>query len=73
MSDLEDKQAARILRAEMVRRGVDYADLRERLAARGLEVSESSLRNKVSRGTFAADFFLHCLAAMDVQNLRLTE
>jgi len=56
-----------------VRRGVDYANLRERLAARGLEVSESSLRNKVSRGTFAADFFLHCLAAMDVQNLRLTE
>ncbi len=73
MSQNSDKHAARILRAEMVRRDVSYADLAERLAARGVEATEASMRNKVSRGTFSADFFLHCLAAMDVPVILLTE
>ncbi len=73
MSQNGDKQAARILRAEMVRRDVSYANLAVRLAERGIEATEASMRNKVSRGTFSADFFLHCLAAMDVPVLRLTE
>jgi len=57
----------------MVRRNVSYADLSGRLAERGIEVSEAALRNKVSRGGFAADFFLQALRAIGVESLRLTE
>ncbi|QUL36818.1 DUF6471 domain-containing protein [Erythrobacter sp. JK5] len=73
MSQKGDKLAARILRAEMVRREVSYADLSELLAAEGIEASEASIRNKVSRGSFTADFFLSALAVMNVETLRLTE
>lgn len=73
MSHGEPDQAGRILRSEMVRRNVSYADLSGRLAERGIEVSEAALRNKVSRGGFAADFFLQALRAIGVESLRLTE
>ena len=39
----------------------------------GIEDSEVNLRNKINRGTFSAAFFLQCLAAMDVNELRLGE
>ena len=73
MSHIDQKLAARLLRAEMVRRDLSYADLAERLAAQGHATTEASLRNKVSRGTFSADFLIHCMTAMDVPVLRLTE
>lgn len=57
----------------MVRRDVSYADLSSRLAEGGIELSEAALRNKVSRGGFAADFFLQALRAIGVETLRLTE
>ena len=73
MSDKSDKQAARILRSEMVRRAVSYADLAKMLAEAGIEASEASIRNKVSRGAFTADFFLSVLAVMGGETLRLTD
>ena len=73
MSQIEPDQAKRIIRAEMVRRDVSYADLSSRLAEAGIELSEAALRNKVSRGGFAADFFLQALRAIGVETLRLTE
>lgn len=73
MSDISDKHAARILRSEMVRRGVSYADLARLLGEAGIEASEASIRNKVSRGAFTADFFLSVLAVMGVETLRLTD
>ena len=73
MSGKSDKQAARILRSEMVRRGVSYADLAMMLAEVGVDASEASIRNKVSRGAFTADFFLSVLAVMGVETLRLTD
>jgi hypothetical protein len=57
----------------MVRRDVSYAELSGRLAEVGIDLSEAALRNKVSRGGFAADFFLQALRAIGVENLRLTE
>lgn len=73
MSQIEPDQAKRIIRAEMVRRDVSYADLSGRLAELGIELSEAALRNKVSRGGFSADFFLQALRAIGVETLRLTE
>ncbi len=56
-----------ILRAEMMRRGVSYAVLAERLASYGIEDNELNLRNKVSRGRFTAVFLAQCLKALDVE------
>ena len=69
-TDWEEK-AKGLLRAEMARRGVTYAQLVDRLAAIGVDDNERNLRNKVSRGKFTAGFLLQCLATIDVRELRL--
>ena len=60
-----------MLRAEMMRRGVSYAALAERLAAFGVVDNELNLRNKVSRGRFTAVFLAQCLKALDVEWIHL--
>ncbi|MGE4430597.1 MAG: DUF6471 domain-containing protein [Sphingobium sp.] len=60
-----------ILRAEMTKRQISYADLRALLAHDGVKETEANLRNKVSRGSFTAAFLLQCLAVMKVANLHL--
>jgi len=48
-----------------------YNDLRDHLAAIGVDEKEANIRNKLNRGTFSAAFFLQCLAALNVETLRL--
>jgi hypothetical protein len=62
-----------LLRAEMVRRGVSYAGLVEKLAAIGIRETEANLRNKISRGGFTGAFLIQCLVAMGVTSLRLED
>ena len=69
-TDWEDK-AKNLLRAEMARTGITYAQLSEKLAAIGVEDNERNLRNKVSRGKFTAGFLLQCLSALGCSSLRL--
>ncbi|HXQ51141.1 MAG TPA: DUF6471 domain-containing protein [Stellaceae bacterium] len=66
-------KAKRILRAEMVRRGVTYEDLTKRLAEIGVDETPENIRNKVSRGKFMASFMLQCLRAIGVETLRLED
>lgn len=56
-----------VLRAEMMRRGVSYTTLVERLASIGVTDNELNLRNKVSRGRFTAVFLMQCLKALDAE------
>lgn len=56
-----------LLRAEMMKRGVSFAMLPERLAALGVTDTESNLRNKVGRGRFTAVFFMQCMLALGVR------
>ncbi len=60
-----------LLRAEMTRRSVSYADLVRMLAVGGVKETEANLRNKVSRGSFTAAFLFECLNAMGVKTLHL--
>jgi hypothetical protein len=80
MSILEDDMAERtdweekakgLLRAEMARKSVTYAQLVEKLAVIGVDDNERNLRNKVSRGKFTAGFFLQCLSALGATALHL--
>jgi hypothetical protein len=50
-----------------------YADLVENLSAVGVTESEANIRNKISRGTFTAAFFLQCLLAIGCNHVVLTK
>lgn len=60
-----------MLKAELKRRGVTYADLVGKLADIGVMDSEPNIRNKISRGKFTAVFFIQCLEAIGSSSLRL--
>lgn len=60
-----------LLKAELKRRNVTYAELVGKLADIGVMDSEPNIRNKISRGKFTAVFLVQCLTAIGVQELRL--
>lgn len=60
-----------ILKAELKRRGMTYGDLVERLAVHGVNETEANLRNKISRGSFTAAFFLQCLIAIGCEHIQI--
>lgn len=64
-------QAKGIIRAELKRRNLSYADLAERLTAIGVRENEKNVNNKIARGGFTAAFFLQCMEAIGVKNLQL--
>jgi hypothetical protein len=68
-----EARAANLLKAELKRRGVTYAQLVERLAAIGVDEKEVNIRNKLSRGKFTAAFMLQCLSAIGCVSLRLED
>ncbi len=63
----------RIVRTEMVRRGVSYEGLAERLAALGVHDTPVNMRNKIARGKFTAVFFLQCLEAVGCRSLSIED
>ena len=60
-----------MLKGELKRRGVTYADLVGKLADIGVHDTEPNIRNKISRGKFTAVFLVQALAAIGAQDLRL--
>jgi len=64
-SDWEAK-AANILKAELKRQGITYAQLAELIGDK-----EPNVRNKLSRGKFSAAYMLQCVAAIGLSELRL--
>jgi hypothetical protein len=60
-----------LLRAELARRDVTNRKLVERLAAIGVEESESNISNKLARGTFTAAFFFQCMEAIGCRTIHL--
>lgn len=66
-----EAMAANLLKAELKRKGVTYAQLVEKLNAMGIDEKEVNVRNKLSRGKFTAAFMLQCLSAIGERSLRL--
>lgn len=62
-----------LLKAELKRRNVSYAQLVEKLDAIGVVDSEPNIRNKLSRGKFTAVFLIQCLEAIGALYLRLSD
>jgi len=73
---MDDEWTARvkgILKAEIARRHLSYADIVEKLAAMGIRETDVNIRNKISRGGFSAVFFVQCLIAIGAHTVRLHE
>lgn len=66
-----ETMSANLLKAELKRKGVTYAQLVERLADIGISEKEVNIANKLSRGKFSAAFMLQCLKAIGTVDLRL--
>ena len=68
-----EAKAKNLLKGELKRRGVTYAQLVEKLTAVGVAETERNLANKISRGGFTAVFFIQCLEAIGCHVLRIGE
>jgi hypothetical protein len=64
-------RAKNLLKAELKRRGVTYAQLADQLATIGVHENERNLSNKISRGGFSAAFLLQCLTAIGATSIQI--
>lgn len=62
-----------LLKAELKRRNLSYADLAEKLAAIGIKDNERNISNKIGRGTFTAIFFVQCMEAIGAKTIHLDD
>lgn len=56
---------------QLKRADLSYKELAERLTKHGFEETEIGIASKLSRGMFSATFLLACLAALEVEGVRL--
>lgn len=64
-----EAQAKGIIRGELKRRNLSYADLADRLAAIGVRETPQNIQNKIARGGFKAVFLLQIMDAIGVKTL----
>ena len=64
-------EAANLLKSELKRRGITYAQLVSMLADLGVAEKEVNVRNKLSRGTFTAAYLLQCFTAIGAHTIHL--
>jgi len=72
MSDWNDR-VKRLLKSELVRRGISNSDLVVMLQHIGIEETKSSIDSKISRGTFSASFFLQCLTVIGCEKIEIVD
>lgn len=68
-----ETRAANLLKAELKRKGVTYAQLVDKLNAIGVDEKEVNIRNKLARGKFSAAFLIQCLQAIGTTTLHLAD
>jgi len=70
MSYLNNK-TKRLLKSELVKRGVSNSELAFLLSGVGIEETKSSIDSKISRGTFSATFFIQSLMVIGCSKIEL--
>lgn len=66
-----NNKVKRLLKSELVRRGISNAELAMMLERIGVEETKSSIDSKISRGTFSASFFLQCLTVIGCEKIEI--
>jgi len=59
-----NEKVKRLLKAELVKRGITHEDLSSLLADIGVFETKASIDSKMSRGSFRAVFLIQCLIAV---------
>lgn len=70
MSNWDDK-AKRLLKSELIKRGVSNMDLVSLLNEIGIEETKASIDSKISRGSFSATFLLQCLSVIGCNKIEI--
>lgn len=70
-NQMDSIKAKRLLKMEMLRRGISTEKLQLLLAEIGYSYTLSSINSKISRGTFSATFMIQCLEAMKCGKIEL--
>jgi hypothetical protein len=68
-----EDRARLYLKGEIAKADIGYEELAARLEKHGFNENAASIANKLARGTFAATFFLACLAALELEGVRLED
>jgi virulence-associated protein VapD len=66
-------RASAFLKARMRECDVTYVEMVKRLKKHGFKETQASLTMKLKRGAFAASFLLACLAALELEGVRLED
>jgi hypothetical protein len=72
MSNWNEK-VKRILKSELVKRGVSTEELTILLNEIGNAETKSSVDSKISRGTFSASFFMQCMFVIGCKKIEIEE
>jgi hypothetical protein len=72
MTNWNDK-AKRLLKSELIKRGVTNSELALMLDEIGVEETKASIDSKISRGSFSAAFFLQCLTVIGCQKIEIQD
>lgn len=66
-----NQKAKRLLKSELVKRGISNTELAILLKQYGIKETKASIDSKISRGTFSAAFLLQCLTAIGSAKIEL--
>ena len=62
-----------LLKAELARRDLSYADLADKLAVLGIKDNRRNITNKIGRGNFTPVFFVQCMEAIGCKTIHLED
>ena len=62
-----------IIKSELKRKGLKVRNLVELLKPYGEEITELAFNNKISRNGFSAVFFLKCMDALNVKEVKIKD
>lgn len=68
-----NSKVKRILKSELVKRGLSTEDLTNLLNENGCTETKSSVNSKISRGTFSASFFMQCLYVIGCTKIEIED
>lgn len=71
MEETWNEKASNILKSILTRRNIKYHELAIKLNTLGIEETQGSISNKISRGTFSFVFFMQCMEALGIKEIRL--
>lgn len=66
-----NEHSKRLLKAELIKRGISHEELAIRLQECGITETKSSIDSKISRGTFSASFLMQCLHVIGCKNFAI--